>query len=171
MNNFTFTGNLGRDCRLGSAGGTAVVNFAVAVKSGFGQNEQTLWVDCALWGKQAESRLPEFLVKGQQVAVAGELGTREHEGKTYLTCRVSQISLVGGKSDNQGGQQQAPQQNSQQGQQQWQQNNNQTQQQAPQQQQSKPQAAQGYQEPPMDFDDDIPFAPIGLQYRNLPLVM
>lgn len=135
MNTFCFTGNLGRDCRVGNAGGTAVVNFAVAVKSGFGHNEQTIWVDCALWGKQAESRLPEFLVKGQQVAVSGELGTREHEGKTYLTCRVGDLSLVGKRED---GHSQATQQ----------------QRQAPQQQ--APQQ-QGYQEPPMNFDDDIPF--------------
>jgi single-strand DNA-binding protein len=99
MNVFTFTGNLGKDCRTGNAGGTAVCNFAVAVKSGYGDKEQTIWVDCALWGKQAESRLPEYLTKGQQVAVSGELGTREHEGKTYMTCRVASISLVGGKRD------------------------------------------------------------------------
>lgn len=99
MNVFTFTGNLGSDCRTGNAGGTAVVNFAVAVKSGWGDKAQTLWIDCALWGKQAESRLPEFLLKGQQVAVSGELGSRDHEGKTYLTCRASSVDLIGGKPD------------------------------------------------------------------------
>lgn len=108
MNVFSFTGNLGRDCRTGSAGNTAVCNFAVAVKSGYGDNEQTIWIDCALWGQRAEGRLPEFLKKGQQVAVSGELGTREHEGKTYLTCRVNDVSLVGGKPE----QQAAPQQQS-----------------------------------------------------------
>ena len=97
MNVFTFTGNLGRDCKTNNVGGTSVCNFAVAVKSGFGQKEQTLWLDCALWGKKAEGRLPEFLVKGSQVAVSGELGTREHEGKTYLTCRVSELSLIGAR--------------------------------------------------------------------------
>lgn len=35
------------------------------------------------------------------------------------------------------------------------------QQKAPPQQQSN---NGGYKEPPMDFDDDIPFAPVGLQY-------
>jgi single-strand DNA-binding protein len=99
MNVFTFTGNLGKDCRSGNQGGTAVCNFTVAVKSGYGDKEQTLWLDCALWGKQAESKLPQYLTKGAQVAVSGELGTREHEGKTYITCRVSSISLVGGKRD------------------------------------------------------------------------
>ena len=100
MNVFTFTGNLGKDCRSGNQGGTAVCNFTVAVKSGYGDKEQTLWLDCALWGKQAESKLPQYLTKGAQVAISGELSTREHEGKTYLTCRVSSISLIGGKRED-----------------------------------------------------------------------
>lgn len=131
MNIFSFTGNLGKDCRIGTAGNSTVCNFSVAVKSGFGDKEQSNWVDCALWGKQAESRLPEYLTKGQQVAVSGELGTREHEGKTYLTCRVNSIDLVGGKSE--------PRQQSQPS--------------APAQQQPpKPQQA-----PVDDFGDDPPF--------------
>ena len=99
MNVFTFTGNLGNDCRTGNAGGTAVVNFSVAVKSGWGDKDKTNWIDVALWGKQAESGLVDYLKKGQQVAVSGELGTREHEGKTYLTVRANSVDLVGGKSD------------------------------------------------------------------------
>lgn len=107
MNVFTFSGNLGRDCRIGNAGGTAVCNFAVAVTSGYGEHKQTNWVDCALWGKRAEGGLPQYLVKGQKVMVSGELGTREHEGKTYLTCRVSEVDLAGDKGGSE--QQQAPQ--------------------------------------------------------------
>ena len=129
MNNFCFTGNLGKDCRIGNAGGTAVCNFSVAVKSGYGDNAQTLWVDCAMWGKQAESRLPDYLTKGQPVAVCGELGTREHEGRTYLTCRTTSVSLVGNKGDNAAAQPSAPQQRAQ--------------------QQQQPHMA--------GFDDDIPF--------------
>jgi len=98
MNTFSFTGNLGRDCRVGT-GSTPVVGFGVGVKSGWGDKAQTIWIDCSLWGKQAESRISEYLLKGQQVAVTGELGTREHEGKTYLTCRVSSVDLIGGKRD------------------------------------------------------------------------
>lgn len=112
MNVFTFTGNLGRDCRVGNSGSSAVCNFAVAVKSGYGDKEQTIWVDCALWGKQAESRLPDYLIKGQQVAVSGEMGTRDHDGKTYITCRVASISLVGGNAQGSAPQQSRPQQQS-----------------------------------------------------------
>lgn len=99
MNTICFTGNLGNDCRKGGAGGSSVCNFSVAVKSGFGDKTQTLWIDCSLWGKQAESKLPDYLVKGQSVAVSGELGTREHNGKTYLTCRVTSIDLIGKKEE------------------------------------------------------------------------
>lgn len=108
MNNFCFTGNLGGDVKVNSTGGSTVANFSVAVKSGFGDKAQTMWIACALWGKQAESKLVDYLTKGQQVAITGELSTREHDGKTYLQVRVGTIHLVGGKSE--GGQQQAPRQ-------------------------------------------------------------
>ena len=131
MNIFNFTGNLGKDCRTAN-NGTAVCNFTVAVKSGYGDKAVTMWVDCALWGKQAESRITEYLVKDQQVAISGELGQREHEGKTYLTCRVNVIDLVGGKSAPNSGQS--------------------AHQQRPQQTQQRP-----MQEPDFDDDSTIPF--------------
>ena len=128
MNVFTFSGNLGNDCRTGNAGGQPVVNFSVACKSGYGDKAQTNWIDCALWGKRGES-LQQYLTKGQQVVVSGELGTREHDGKTYLTVRVNDVSLVGGK--------QQPAQP------------------APVQQQASPRQAPVQQA--VDYDDDIPF--------------
>jgi len=100
MNVLTATGNLGQDCRTNNVNGTAVCNFSVAVKAGFGQNEQTVWLDCALWGKAAESKLPDYLVKGQQVAVSGELSTQENNGKTYLKLRCNSVDLVGGKPES-----------------------------------------------------------------------
>jgi single-strand DNA-binding protein len=99
MNILTITGNLGIDARVNKAGGTSVANFSVAMRSGYGDNEKTIWVDCSLWGKQAESKLVDYLVKGQQVAVSGEMGTKEHEGKTYITLRVNTIDLIGKKGD------------------------------------------------------------------------
>lgn len=103
MNVLTVSGNLGKDARIGSAGNTAVANFSVAVKSGWGDKEQTIWVDCALFGRQAESKLVDYLKKGQNVIVSGEMGTREYEGKTYVTLRVNTITLGASKNDNQSG--------------------------------------------------------------------
>lgn len=104
MNVLTATGNLGQDCKTNNVGGTAVCNFSVAMKAGFGDKAQTVWLDCSLWGKAAEGRLPDYLVKGQQVAVSGELSTFEADnGKTYLKLRCNSVDLIGGKAE--GGQQ------------------------------------------------------------------
>ena len=153
MNVFTASGNIGRDAEVRNAGGTSVAGFSLAVKSGYGDKAQTVWVDCSLWGKQAESGLVQYLKKGQFVVVTGELGTREHEGKTYITLRVNNVTL-GGKQDAQ---------KSAQGQQMQQQGYQQQQQQRPQQN-SYAQASGGMQRPQQqpqggyqDFDERIPF--------------
>lgn len=112
MNVLTATGNLGQDCKTNNVGGTAVCNFSVAMKSGFGEKAQTVWLDCSVWGKAAEGKLPEYLVKGQQVAVSGELSTFEADnGKTYLKLRCNSVDLVGGKAE--GGQQHTQSRNDQ----------------------------------------------------------
>lgn len=153
MNVLVVSGNIGRDAEVRNAGGTSVAGFSLAVKSGYGDKAQTVWVDCSLWGKQAESGLVQYLKKGQFVVVTGELGTREHEGKTYVTLRVSNVTL-GGKQDSQktaqGQQQQGYQQQPQQRPQQNAYGQDSGEMQRPQQQ---PQG--GYQ----DFDEQIPFAP------------
>jgi|SRR5690554_608403 len=101
MNVLTATGNLGQDCKTNNVGGTAVCNFSVAMKAGFGDKAQTVWLDCSLWGKAAEGRLPEYLVKGQQVAVSGELSTFEADnGKTYLKLRCNSVDLIGKRDDS-----------------------------------------------------------------------
>lgn len=104
MNIFCFTGNLGSDCKVEyTAGGTAVCSFNTAVKSGYGDHEKTTWVRCQLFGKKAEGSLPDYLLKGRQVAVTGELTLDEwqtNDGtQKMLKVRVSTIDLIGGKSD------------------------------------------------------------------------
>lgn len=135
MNKLCATGNLGQDCKTNNVGGTAVCNFSVAMESGFGDKAQTVWLDCSLWGKAAEGALPSYLVKGQQVAVTGELSTFEADnGKTYLKLRCDSVDLIGKRDESP-----APQA----------------------QRQSAPQSAPApggqMPEPVDDFDDDIPF--------------
>lgn len=102
----TVVGRLGRDAETRDVSGQKVANFPVAGNVGYGDRKQTLWFDCALWGKRAESGLVDYLKKGQQVAVMGEMSEREHEGKVYKQLRVSEVVLCGGQSDG-GGQQQS----------------------------------------------------------------
>lgn len=99
MNLLALTGNLGGDAKVNNVSGTAVANFSVAMKSGYGDKATTVWLACSLWGKQAESKLVEYLVKGQQVALTGEFSMRENDGKQYPQLRVSTIDLIGGKQD------------------------------------------------------------------------
>ena len=98
MNVLTVSGHLGKDCSSRQVGQNTVTAFSVAVKSGYGQNEQTNWIDCSIWGKRGDSLAP-YLNKGQQVIVSGELSIREHDGKRYVQVRVSEIDLVGGRTD------------------------------------------------------------------------
>lgn len=96
MKNVCIAGRLGKDAELRkTGGGDSVLGFSVAVDDGYGQNKSTLWFDCSVWGKRAEA-LQQYLTKGTAVAVSGDLSKREHEGKTYLTVRVSEVTLQGG---------------------------------------------------------------------------
>ena len=138
MNLLAMTGNLGRDAEVRQAGSSTVCSFAVALSSGWGDKKTTTWINCSVWGKQAEGQLPTYLKKGQQVALTGELSTREYQAKdgtmkTSLELRVGTIDLIGKREESS-----AP-----------------AQQQRPAQQQSQQAAPTSYNE--FDEDLDIPF--------------
>ena len=96
MKNLTIAGNIGKDAVTRTAGDTTVTSWSVAVEGRNGADKVTLWFDCSLWGPRGKS-LEQYLKKGSKVTLAGDFGTREHEGKTYLTIRVDQLTLQGGK--------------------------------------------------------------------------
>ena len=101
MKAITIAGNIGKDAEVRSTqGGDKVTGWTVAVEDRTGKEKGTLWFDCTLWGKRGES-LAQYLTKGSKVCVSGELSTREHNGKTYLTIRAEQVSLMGGKPEGQ----------------------------------------------------------------------
>ncbi len=116
MNTFCFTGNLGRDAEVAATrGGTSVCRFSVAVTTGFGEKQQTTWVECGLFGKRAEGKLPQHLTKGTKVAITGELSLDKWTGndgqeRTTLKVMVGSLDLLGG--NGQGEQSQRPAQQS-----------------------------------------------------------
>ena len=102
MNNWSFTGSLGRDAQTRDAGSSTVTQFSVAVRSGYGTNEVTTWVNANLWGKRGQSLEPHLL-KGQQVAIVGELTNRPYKTKEgvekfSLEVNVSDLTLIGAKA-------------------------------------------------------------------------
>ncbi|NOT84510.1 MAG: single-stranded DNA-binding protein [Methylococcaceae bacterium] len=145
-NVFSFTGTVGRDAEVRpTPSGQTVLNVTVANNIGFGDKQQTMWVRVALWGKRAEGSLAQYLKKGQQVFVSGELSMREYQAtdgttKSSLELNANIIDLVGKRNEQTGQGAPAPQQNYQAG---------------------GGGAAPGYAQPDnfaaAAFDDDIPF--------------
>lgn len=149
INKVIVLGNLGKDPEIKYLpSGGAVANITVATSESWRdkqtgeQKEKTEWHRVALFGKLAEVA-GQYLHKGSQVYIEGQLQTRKWQDQNgqdrYTTEIVVQgyngtMQMLGGKS---GGQQQVGQQQRGFG-------------------QPRP-APQQFNEPPMDFDDDIPF--------------
>ena len=103
MKNLTIAGGIGKDAVTRTTqGGDKVTGFSVAVEERNGQEKRTIWFDCSLWGRRGEA-LAQYLTKGTRVTVSGDLSTREHEGRTYLTLRANDVTLQGGGQRNDSG--------------------------------------------------------------------
>ena len=67
--------------------GKSVASFTLAVSDNFNK-EKTHWINCTVWGKQAES-CSQYIGKGSLVAVDGRINTRDYENnegrKVYIT--------------------------------------------------------------------------------------
>ena len=100
----TIAGRVGNAREVKEVAGSSVLNFSVATDVGFGEKKQTIWFDCAIWGKRADSLAP-YIVKGTPITVTGEGGEREFDGKDgttkhQITIRVSDVALQGKKGDD-----------------------------------------------------------------------
>lgn len=152
VNRVTILGNLGNDPEVKyTASGSAIANLTVATseewkdKTTGEKREAVEWHRVVLFGKLAEVA-GEYLRKGSQVYIEGQLRTRkwtDQSGQEKYTTEIvvgmnGVMQMLGGKQESK------PQQPNP-------------------QQQSNP-AASGQSVPPTNFDDDIPFAPLGLQY-------
>ena len=101
MKTIVIGGGVTKDAVTRTTGqGEKVTSFSVAVSEGFGDKKRTLYFDCNLWGARGE-KLAGYITKGSKISVAGELSTREHDGKTYLTVRADQVTLMSGKPEGQ----------------------------------------------------------------------
>lgn len=97
MNLSILTGNIGRDPELRQHNGDHILNFPIGVQTGNKEKPETMWVDCALWGKRATSLQP-YMAKGQRVTVSGAIKLEAYTAKdgtqkTSLRMSVDQIDL------------------------------------------------------------------------------
>lgn len=147
INVITVSGNVGKDAVLRvTPNGKHIASFSLPAKSGFGDNEKTSWLNCKMFGAMAE-KLSGAVLKGAKVTVCGEFVIEEWTRQDGTTAQTPTILVRDIDLPPRNGAQ--PQQSQQQ-------------RRPAQQQQRQPIAPD--KEPPMDFDDDIPFAPITLPY-------
>jgi len=163
LNQCNFIGRLGQDPEVRySQGGTSFASLSVACtekwkdKQTQEQKERTEWVKAIASGRLAEV-CGEYLRKGSLVYISGKMVTSKWQDQSgqdrYTTeIRINEMKILSSRQENsQGGQQQAP------AQQQQKQNGYQQQKQGYQQQQPTQNQQPQYNNPPMDYDDDIPF--------------
>jgi single-strand DNA-binding protein len=100
MNQLNFVGNIGNDAEVRyTADQKPITSWSVALRSGYGKSEKTNWVRCTMFGERGV-KLAEYLKKGTQVAVSGEVSLNEYtnkqgENKASLECNVGNLTLVG----------------------------------------------------------------------------
>jgi single-strand DNA-binding protein len=107
MNKLLITGRLTRDAEQRFLpSGKAVLQFSVANNTGIAENQQTHYFDCSLFGKRAEGKLKDYMLKGTAVLVEGEISLntfQKNDGTTGASLRVfvQNVELIGGKSEGQ----------------------------------------------------------------------
>ena len=113
MNTVFFTGNVGGDAEIRTAGSSEVCNFNVAVRQGFSRDAPTEWYRVAVWGQRGSSLAPH-IKKGAKVAIVGELEIGSYNGKPQYNVRAHEVDpFCGGKREESGGAPSGDQRNSQ----------------------------------------------------------
>ena len=103
MSNFKELVRIGKDAQTRyTQAGKSVTSFSAAFDNGWGDNKQTVWLDISGWGERYE-KTAQYLTKGTQVVVTGSIGTREYEGKTYITLTLTDLQLVAKAQQGNGG--------------------------------------------------------------------
>ncbi len=105
MNIAMITGRLTRDAELKSTNnGVYYSKFSIASSKKIKDKEKVLFMDCAIWGKYAET-MNQYLEKGKQLSVKGELVFNSWENSEGRKCSrisldVTDILLVGGRGSS-----------------------------------------------------------------------
>jgi single-strand DNA-binding protein len=109
LNKVMLIGNLTRDPELRyTPSGTAVADFGLAVNRKFKDQEETTFVDCVVWARQAEV-LTEYMKKGRPIFIEGRLtydqweDRRTGDKRSKLKVTVENFQFLGSRGDDGGG--------------------------------------------------------------------
>ena len=107
VNKVILVARLGQDPESRDVGDSTVCNFSVATsekwkdKSG-NKQEKTEWHRIVAWGKLA-GVCQEYLKKGDNVYVEGQLQYTEKDGKYYTDIKIFNMTMLGGNAAPAGG--------------------------------------------------------------------
>lgn len=100
-------GHVGGDAEMRyTPSGSAVSNFNVAVKSGYGENETTNWYRVAVWNRQAETAA-NYVKKGMLIYLEGEVSVNSYARRdgspgASLEMTAFQMKFLSSRNDMEG---------------------------------------------------------------------
>ena len=109
MNKVQLIGRLTKDPELRyTKNNIAVANYSIAVNDGYGEKQQTQFINISTWGRSGEF-VSKYFKKGQAIALVGRLRSNNYEdsnGNKRYTVEVitEDIEFVGSKNEKQNGQ-------------------------------------------------------------------
>ena len=183
VNKVILLGNLGQDPVVRtSQDGNKIVQLSIATSERWKdrmsgeQRERTEWHRVVIFNEGLSNIAEQYLKKGSTIYIEGQLQTRkwqDQQGQDRYTTEivVEEMQMLGGNAGSNSGQRNNQGNYQQGGQQQGgyapnQGGGYQNQSSTPRAQQPQKPMTPPMAEPDFDFDDDIPFAKIGLPYNN-----
>ena len=103
MNKVNLIGNLVKDPELRyTKNNTPVASYTIAVNTGYGELQETTFINITTWGKSGEF-INKYFKKGQSIALTGRLKNKNYESngvKHYgMEVITEDIEFVGSKKE------------------------------------------------------------------------
>ena len=103
MNKVHLIGNLTKDPELRyTKNNTPVASYTIAVNTGYGELQETNYINITTWGKAGEF-ISKYFKKGQSIAITGRLKNKNYESngvKHYgMEVVTEDIEFVGSKKE------------------------------------------------------------------------
>lgn len=105
MNKVNLIGNLVKDPELRyTKNNTPVASYTIAVNTGYGELQETTFINITTWGKSGEF-INKYFKKGQSIALTGRLKNKNYESngvKHYgMEVVTEDLEFVGSKKEEQ----------------------------------------------------------------------
>ena len=91
MNKYIGIGRITKDIELRTTNNNkSVAQFTIAINEGYGEEQRTNYIDCTVWGKQAEN-MSKYCSKGSLIAIEGRLQTGSYEDKEGTKRKTTKV--------------------------------------------------------------------------------